>query len=268
MNSQHPPFKDSILSQSFINLYLKCPHSAWLRYAQKHQPYFVDDTYLKIGKSGHKILENFYPALNLEAQDIEQEFMEKMKQTAFQYWDRSVDASKRDAVEQALYGWLKQETKKFINYKKQGCLGRFKPITVEEDIIDYNQKLRAIIDKRCIGISGIQYCIDYKFDSKLPAKRNFEGILNDIDIEYKIQAAINTMVLKSQNININTFYYQFVRYPEKLLSVPLTDSLFNEVNQIIEKIRNDTTFEKNPKGCFWCNFKMYCKLEQKGIGCT
>lgn len=258
---------NQILSPSSVLLYLRCPYSFYLRYSKKYQPYIIDDTHLKIGKSGHKILQHFYSTLYLESQDIEQEFMEKMRQTAFQYWDRSIDSQKREQVEPAFFEWLKYEIQRYMLYKKQGCLDRFKPIEVEQDLTDYNKRIRAIIDKRCIGISGIQYILDYKFNSKLPAKRNFEGVLSEIDLEYKVQAALNVKVLESQNINVGSFFYQFIRYPEKLLSVPLTDSLFKEVDDIMLKIRNDTTFEKNKKGCFMCNFRMVCKLESKSVVC-
>ena len=260
-------FQDSILSPTFINLYLSCPYAAYLRYIEKYQPQFIDDTYLKIGKSGHQILEHWYDEINLDSLDIEQEFMEKLKMVAFKYWDRSIDSKKRDEVEPALFLWLKSEIQKYMNYKKQGCTDRFKPTSVEQDITDYNKRIRAVIDKRCIGISGINYCMDYKFDTKLPANRNFECSLSNIDLKYKIQAALNYQVLKSQNINIGAFYFQFIRYPEKLLSVPLTDSLFKEIDELILKIRNDTTFDKNPKSCYRCNFKMMCKLESKSVFC-
>ena len=260
-------FSDSILSPSFINLYIDCPHAAFLRYHEKHQPYFIDDTYIKIGKSGHSILQNFYGNINLNAPDIENEFMEKMKITAFKYWDRTIDSQKRDDVEPAFFNWLKYEIQRYMNYKKQGCLDRFMPIAVEQTMKDYPNKIMSIIDKRAMGVSGIQYCIDYKFNKNLPAQRNFEGRLDKIDLPFKIQAALNAQVLKANDINIGSFFYQFVRYPEKLLQVPLTSSLFDEVNQIITTIRQDTEFKKNPKSCFMCNFKMHCRLESRSVHC-
>lgn len=259
--------QDKILSTSGINLWLSCPHSYWLKYWQKCEMENTEAEYLRLGRSGHAILEHYYEELNLEAPDLENEFTEKLKMVAFKYWDRSIDARKRNALEPALFNWIKFELQRFQNYKKQGIEDRFKPLIVEQDLTDYNLKLRAKIDKRCIGSNGDQYALDYKFDTKLPAKRNFSGNLVDIDLKYKVQAAVNATVLKTQEVEIKNFFYQFVRFPEKLMAIPLVPELFEEVNTIIKTIRADETYIKNKKGCFMCGLKASCESHGTSIHC-
>jgi CRISPR/Cas system-associated exonuclease Cas4 (RecB family) len=262
-----PPLAEATVSTSMLNLYHNCNYACKLRYVDKQTPVQINDTPLKIGKSGHKILEKFYEKLDLNTTDPEKEFKEKLTASAFQHWDRSIDSRKREEVESAFLSWLKFELDRYKLYKQNNKLDIFKPVEVEQDLTDYKNKMRAVIDKRCIGISGIKYVIDYKFDKKLPTLRNFKNILLEIDTKYKIQAAINTMVLKSYGYPIDAFYFQFVRYPDKLLSIPLNQQLFDEVNNLINKLRTDTIFEKNKKSCFFCNFKMYCNLKETSINC-
>lgn len=263
----NPPLSEAIVSTTMLNLYTNCNHAAKLKYVDKCMAVFVDDTPLKAGKSGHKILEHFYEKVDIYAPDIEKEFKEKITASAFQHWDRSIDSRKREEIESALTKWLKFELDKYRLYKSKDKLNIFKPIEVEQDLTDYKNRLRAVIDKRSEGISGIKYVTDYKFDRKLPAQRNFKNILSEMDLKYKIQAALNAMVLNSYDHPINGFYYQFVMYPESLMSVPLVPELFNEINTLIYQLRNDTEFKKNPKSCFMCNFKMYCNLKESSINC-
>ncbi len=190
-----------------------------------------------------------------------------MKKTARQFWCQEIDIRKRDEMNNSIYLWLQFEVQRFKKYKELNILDRFCPVAVEEDITDWQNKLRAIIDKRCIGQSGNMYCIDYKTDKNLPALRNFKGDLKQIDDKYKIQSALNAMVLQSQGIKLDNFFYQFVRYPDKLLSVPLTSELFDEVEQLIKKIRESTEFPKNYKACHFCGLKIYCKTESSSINC-
>jgi hypothetical protein len=190
-----------------------------------------------------------------------------MKVAAFKHWDRTIDARKRTELEPALFTWIKFELQRYQNYKKQGIEDRFKPLAVEQDFTDYVNRLRAITDKRCIGSNGTQYGMDYKFDVKLPAKRNWSMKLEEIDMKYKVQAVVNTKVLKSQDIEIKNFFFQFIRFPDKLMSVPLVPELFNEVDALISKIRADEVFEKNKKGCFMCGLKANCEMQNKSIHC-
>lgn len=258
---------NQILSTSAIKLYINCPHSFYLRYPCKCQPEYTDDTYLRLGKSGHLILQHYYEELNLDAADLSFEFAERMKSVAFKYWDRTIDARKRADLEPALFNWIKFELQRYENYKKNGIENRFKPVEVEQDLIDYVSRLRAIVDKRCVGSSGAQYALDYKFDTKLPAKRNFNGNLSDIDIEYKVQAAINAWVLKSKGIDIQHFFFQFVRYPKDLLSVPLVPALFQEIDDLVRTIRTDENFIRNKKACFRCGLKSSCEAQSASIFC-
>ncbi len=262
-----PPLVEVTVSTSMLNLYNFCPHSCKLRYVDKQTPIQIDGTPLRIGKSGHKILEHFYEKVDLNAPDIEIEFIEKLKASAFQHWDRSIDSRKREEIESALTAWLKFELDRYNSYKKQNKLDNFKPVEVEQDLTDYKNRLRAVMDKRCIGASGIKYVVDYKFDKKKPSVRNFSNILSEIDTKYKVQAAINALVLKAYDHPIDGFYFQFVRYPDQMLSVPLNQQLFDEVTAMINKLRTDTEFKKNTKSCFYCNFKMYCNLRENSINC-
>ncbi len=262
-----PPLADAIVSTTMLNLYTTCRHACKLKYVDKQQAVFIDDTYLKVGKSGHKILEHFYEKVDINAPDIEKEFKDKIKASAFQHWDRGIDSRVREEVEPAFFIWLKYELDRYYLYKKDNKLDIFKPIEVEQDLTDYQNKRRAVMDKRCIGRSGINYVVDYKFDKKLPAARNFKNILSEIDLKYKIQAALNALVLKAYDHPIDGFFYQFVRYPDRLLSVPLNRELYDEINNIITTLRTDTTFEKNKSSCFRCNFKMSCSLKETSINC-
>jgi len=259
--------KDLILSQSGINMFVGCPHAFYLRYIEKKKPIITDDSALRLGKSVHAVLEHFYKNINLNTDTPETELVEALKKTANEKWDRSIDSRKRDEMNTHMFLWLQFEIQRFKKYKEANKLNIFCPTEVEEDITDYNLKLRGIIDKRCIGMSGNIYCMDYKTDKKLPTLQNFKGDLKLIDDKYKIQSAINAMVLRTKDIKLDNFYFQFVRYPDKLLSVPLTPELFAEVDELVKKIRGTTEFPKNPKGCFFCGFKLYCKLESSSIHC-
>lgn len=256
-----------ILSPSSINLYCDCPHAFYIRYFEKGQPLQVDDTPLRMGRCVHQIMEHYYEELNLDTPDVQKEFMDKLKMVAFKYWDRSIDAKKREEMEAAILNWLTFEIKRFESYKAKGIIDRFKPLAVEQDLTDYENQVRAIVDKRSIGSTGLIYAMDYKTDKKKPAKRNFSMDLKVIDLKYKVQAALNYIVLNANGFPINNFFFQFVRYPEELLSVPLTKELFDEINVLRQTIINDTQFKKNPKGCFMCNFKDYCETEGKSIHC-
>lgn len=259
---------DLILSPSGINLYQSCPYSFYLRYIEKKKPIIEDDSALRLGKSVHLVLEKLYSNIDLKTNNPEQHFVEAMQKTAKEFWDRSIDAKKREEMNIHMFLWLQFEIQKFKKYKEQNKLDRFCPVTTEEDITDYQNKLRAIIDKRCIGQSGNMYCVDYKTDKNLPALRNFKGDLKQIDDKYKIQAALNAMVLKTKDIKLDNFYFQMIRYPDKLLSVPLTSELFLEVEQIIKNIRETTEFKKNYKSCFYCGMKLYCKTQNTCVQCT
>lgn len=260
--------KNLILSPSGINLYQTCPHSFELRYIQKIKPIITDDSALKLGKSVHSVLENYYKEIDINTQDPDKELVEALKKTAQKFWDRSCDSKKRQEMDTHMFLWLQFEIQRFKKYKELKILDKFSPIEVEEDITDYQNRIRAIIDKRCIGQTGNNYAIDYKTDKHLPALRNFEGNLNKIDDKYKVQAGMNAMVLRTKDIKLDNFFFQFIRFPDKLLSVPLTPELFTEIETLIQKIRNTTTFEKNNKSCFYCNFKLTCKTQNTCISCN
>ncbi len=262
-----PPLAEATVSTTMLNLYDNCHHACKLKYVDKHTAIQIDDTPLRAGKSGHKIFEHFYEKLDLSVPDIEKEFKDKITASAFQNWDRSIDSRKREEIESAILVWLKYELDRYRLCKQNNKLDIFKPVEVEQDLTDYKNRMRAVIDKRCIGISGIKYVVDYKFDRKKPASRNFSTIISEIDTKYKIQAALNALVLKSYDHPIDGFYFQFVHYPDQLLSVPLNRQLFDEVNNLINKLRTDVTFEKNKKSCFMCNFKMYCNINETSINC-
>ena len=258
---------DLILSPSGINLYQSCPYSFELRYIKKLKPIIQDDSALKLGKSVHSVLEHFYKNVNLNTQNPDIDLVESLKKTALEKWDRSICATKRDEMNNSLFLWLQFEIQRFKKYKEQNILNRFKPETTEEDITDYQNKLRAIIDKRCVGMTGTNYAMDYKTDKNLPAQRNFKGNLKEIDDKYKIQAGMNAMVLKTKDIKLDNFFFQFIRFPDKLLPVPLTPELFLEIEELIKTIRNTTEFPKNLKGCFFCGMKLYCATENKSAQC-
>lgn len=256
-----------ILSPSGINLYMSCPYSFKLRYIDHKKPIITDDSALKLGKSVHSVLENFYVYVSKDSKNPDIDLIAAMKMSAKDFWDRSIDARKRDEMNTHMFLWLQFEIQRYKKYKELNIIDRFFPISIEEDITDYENRLRSIIDKRCIGVAGNMYALDYKTDKKLPAQRNFSGNLKQIDDKYKIQSALNALVLKSQGEKLDNFFFQFVRYPDKLLSVPLTHELFKEVNEIIKKIRETTEFEKNLKSCFYCSLKLYCRGENTSIHC-
>lgn len=259
--------KDLILSPSGINLFQTCPYAFYLKYIEKKKAIITDDAALRLGKSVHLVLEKFYPNIDLKTVTPEIELVEALKKTAQIHWDRSIDSRKRDEMNTHMFLWLQFEIQRFKKYQEANKLEIFCPITTEEDITDYPNKLRAIIDKRCIGMAGNIYAIDYKTDKNLPTLKNFKGDLKLIDEKYKIQSAMNAIVLKTKDIKLDNFYFQFIRYPDKLLSVPITPELFAEVDELVKKIRGTTEFPKNPKGCFFCGFKLYCKLEASSIHC-
>jgi len=259
---------DLILSPSGINLYQSCNYAFFLRYIEKKKPIIEDDSSLRLGKSVHLVLEKFYGNIDLKTDNPEKHFVEALQKTARENWDRSIDSKKRDLMNTSIFIWLQFEIQKFNRYKEQNKLDIFCPVSTEEDITDYQSRLRAIIDKRCIGMTGANYVVDYKTDKNIPALRNFEGNLKKIDDKYKIQAALNAMVLKTKDIKLDNFYFQFIRNaPDKLLSIPLTSELFTEVEQLIKKIRESTEFPKNYKACFFCNMKLHCKTESSSVHC-
>lgn len=260
--------KDLVLSPSGIILYQNCPYSFFLRYIKKLKPIIEDDSALKLGKSVHSVLENFYKSIDLKTNEPDVHLVEALKKSAQQNWDCSIDSKKREEMNNSIFLWLQFEVQRFKKYKELNILDKFCPVATEEDITDWNSKLRAIIDKRCVGQSGNIYCVDYKTDKNLPALRNFKGDLKQIDEKYKIQAALNAMVLKTKDIKLDNFFYQFVRTPDKLLSIPLTSELFAETNELIKKIRETTEFEKNYKSCFYCNLRLYCKTENSCVHCV
>jgi CRISPR/Cas system-associated exonuclease Cas4 (RecB family) len=259
--------KDLVLSPSGIGMYNQCPYSFHLRYIKKLKPVITDDSALKLGKSTHAVLENFYKFVDLKTESPETQLIEALKKSASQFWDKSCDAKKRDEINGSIFLWLQFEIQRFKRYKDLSILDKFCPVATEEDITDWNKKIRAIIDKRCVGQTNNTYCIDYKTDKKLPTLRNFEGDLKKIDDKYKIQAGMNAMVLRTKDIKLDNFFFQFIRYPDKLLSVPLTSELFTEIETLISKIRNTTEFVKNEKNCFYCSMKLYCKTENMSVNC-
>lgn len=259
--------KDLILSPSGINLYQNCPYSFFLRYIRKLKPIIEDDSALRLGKSVHLVLEHYYKNIDIKTTNPDVELVEALKRTAKERWDRSIDAKKREEMNNHMFIWLQFEIQRFKKYKELNILDKFCPIEVEEDITDYPNKIRAIIDKRCIGQSGNIYCMDYKTDKSLPAMRNFKGDLKQIDDKYKIQAGMNAMVLKTKDVKVDAFYFQFIRYADKLLAVPITPELFTEIEALIQKIRNTTKFNKNEKNCFYCGMKMHCRGQNTSIHC-
>ncbi len=260
--------KDLILSPSGIMMYQSCQYSFFLRYIKKLKPVIEDDSALKLGKSVHAVLEHYYENIDLKTTNPDVELVEALKKAAQKFWNREIDARKRDEMNTHMFVWLQFEIQRFKKYKELNILDKFCPVAVEEDITDYPNRRRAIIDKRCLGQSGNMYCMDYKTDKKLPALRNFEGNLAKIDDKYKIQSALNAMVLKTKDVKVDNFFFQFIRYPDKLLSVPMTPQLFEEVETLIFKIRNTTEFRKNEKNCFFCGMKIHCKTENTCTSCV
>lgn len=254
-------------SPSSVILFENCNRAYELRYLKHLKP---EDKYpeaLKLGKSVHKVLEKIYSNININTISPETDFLEAMKKTALEHWDKSIDAKKRDEMNASLYLWLQFEIQRFKKYKQQGIVDRFLPVATEEDLKDHEKLYHAIVDKRSVGANGSIYALDYKTDKKLPAQKNFKGILSEIDFKYKAQAALNALVLKGQGIKIDNFYFQFVRFPDKLLSVPLTADLFTEIEGKIKEIRTATLFPKNEKSCFYCGLKVHCHNEDKCIHC-
>lgn len=254
-------------SPSSVILYENCNHAYKLKYIDHLKPEEGNKEALALGKGTHKVLQMFYPAVNINTTSPESDFLEAMKKTAQEHWDRSIDAKKRDEMNASLYLWLQFEIQRFKKYKQQGIVDRFLPIATEEDLKDHEKLYHAIIDKRSVGASGNIYALDYKTDKKLPSAKNFKGILSEMDFKYKAQAALNALVLKGQGIKLDNFYFQFVRYPDKLLSVPLTADLFMEVEGKIKEIRSAASFPKNMKSCFYCGLKIYCHSEKISIHC-
>ncbi len=254
-------------SPSSIILYDSCSHAYELKYLKHLKPEDGNIEALKLGKSTHKVLEKLYSNININTISPDADFLEAMKKTTLEHWDKSIDAKKRDEMNAALYLWLQFEIQRFKAYKAKGIQERFLPAATEEDLKDHENLYRAIIDKRCVGASGSMYALDYKTDRNLPSQRNFKGILSEMDFKYKAQAALNALVLRGQGIKIDNFYFQFVRYPDKLLSVPLTIELFEEIENKIKQIRTATVFPKNEKSCFYCGLKIYCHNEDKCIHC-
>ncbi|MDP3013774.1 MAG: PD-(D/E)XK nuclease family protein [Candidatus Subteraquimicrobiales bacterium] len=252
---------EQVLSPSAMMMFSSCEYAFKLKYIDKLKPVIEDDSALRLGKSVHAVLEHYYKNVNLNTQNPDVDLVEALKKTAQEKWDRTCDAKKRDEMNNSIFLWLQFEIQRFKKYKELNILDRFVPVVVEEDVTDWQKKLRAIIDKRCIGQNGNMYALDYKTDKNLPVLRNFIGDLKLIDDKYKIQSALIAMVLQSQGIKLDNFYFQFIRFPDKLLSVPLVPELFIEVERLIVKIRETTENEKNKKSCFYWNMKMVCKTE-------
>lgn len=257
-------------SPSSVLLYLSCPTKYRIHYIDRQPPLIVDDTHLKVGKSIHKILQHFYANIDIGITEPDQVFPEVLKKVAFEHWDRTIDARKREAMEEAIFKWVSYEIQRFKNYKKQNFLDRFKPIAVEQEIKDHEKGLHCIIDKVCLGLTGT-YALDYKTDVSLPPKRTYSGKLQDVDVKFKVQAGINAICLQSSQTPIQNFYFQFIRYPENLLSVPLIPELFVEVGSYLQQIKlaeATNNFPKNKKSCFFCDYKVYCKTEESTIFCS
>lgn len=252
-------------------MYLSCPAKYRIHYIDRQSPLIVDDTHLKAGKSIHRILQHFYTNIDITTTEPDLVFPEVLKKVAFEHWDRTIDAKKREDMEEAIFKWVSYEIQRFKNYKEKKLLDRFKPIAVEQDIKDHEKGLHCVIDKVCLGSTGTNYALDYKTDAKLPSKKSYSGKLQDIDIKFKVQAGINAICLQSSQTPIQNFYFQFIRYPENLLSVPLIPELFTEINSYLQQIKLaevSNNFPKNKKSCFFCDYKVYCKTEESTIFCS
>lgn len=254
-------------SPSSVGLFHDCPNAYRLHYIDRYKPLSIDDTALRMGRSVHSICENFYKDLNLNSTEPEKHFVEHLKNVAFAYWDRSIDAKKREEMDVALRGWVHVELTRFIKYRTMNILDRFKPVAVEEDLKSPLLGLHCIVDKRGIGADGSKYAWDYKTNSYLPSKKAFEGDMKSLKLNFKVQAVMNAMVLKAVGTPIDKFYFQFVRFPDKLLEVPLTPAVFKEAQAAIDAVLTATEYPKNKKFCFLCNYKVYCEAEQSSIYC-
>lgn len=158
----------------------------------------------------------------------------------------------------ALSNFAENEAKRYMNYRA-GII-QFNPLHRELPLPEpFNIRIDKVFHDHSL--------MDYKF-TKHPPVNNNPASLNEIDIQYILQAGTNAISYFNKfNIWPPKMVYYFVM-SNQAMSVPITQEVINITskisNEVIENI-NAKKFNKNPENCSWCDMRHVCGLEDINI---
>jgi len=224
-------------SPSSINTYLNCGYSFYLRYIQGIK--FESGAAAALGSSVHKVNEMFWPEYSKNKNIIE-----AMAASVETYWDRNVDEEYVDTA--------------------RACLINFMAIIQENPtIVPLHTELRCEnTQNNTVAIIDVVFphkIVDYKTSTQYTIKPKQPNI---------IQAVLCSQNLKQCfGLDVPRVEFQYLRF-KKYQYVDVTSELIEDVVQIIKGVEEGIAadhFPKNEKGCWFCDYKLICKVEKRAL---
>jgi CRISPR/Cas system-associated exonuclease Cas4 (RecB family) len=226
---------DRLLSPSSINLYLSCPYEFYLKYIKDIK--FESGDAALFGSSVHKVNEKFWPEYKKNS-----DILTAMKASVDTYWDPKVNEEYVGAA--------------------RTCLDNFMAIVGENPaMVPLYTELRCENTvNNTVAIIDVVYphkIVDYKTSTQYTKSPKQPNI---------IQAVMCSQNLKECfGLDVKHIEFQYLRF-KKYQVVDATSELVEEVNQIIEQVREGIVsdkFPKNEKSCFFCQYSLICRAEKK-----
>lgn len=236
------------LSYSKLTCLQDCPRRFLYEYILRldAEPQAID--YGDLGSRAHLVLEDFYRCINIEVDNIEEEFNTTLGSLYHKHFDGITDH--RGNMAAGVKNFCNREIKRYNSLEDKSIfMPRYNEIALEADIA--GQHFRGRLDAVYINPDGSLKPVDYKFTGS-----------NGVKVPQEIQAVIYIDMLEQQlNIECNDYFFWFMRHGmgptgrgfEKMVNV--TDDLKAKVYNIVEEsaeIIEKGEFTMKPTFDFFC----------------
>ena len=225
------------LSPSSINLFRECSYKFYLKYIRGIK--FESGEAANFGKCIHKILENFWVEYSI-CKDIDK----AIQISSDKHWDKNIGEEYNIPAHECLNNAIS------IIKERPMIL----PLYIEYSCLNTDNNTIAIID-----LVMSNQIIDYK------TGKNFTKNPKEPNIIQAVMCSMNLEKVSGKRIRDVEFeYIKFKKYQQ----IEITDTLINEIENIIIDIREKIErgeFPKNEKNCFFCDYKLICEVEKRLI---
>jgi len=225
------------MSPSSINTYLDCGYKWYLRYARGIR--IESGEPAQFGTAIHLVNEKFWGNYRNQPDPLL-----AMQETINAHWDKTIGEE--------------------YEIPTRDCIGNFLSIVGENPtLFPLHTEFKALnTDNNTVAIIDVVYpnkICDYKTSKQYTVKPKENNIIQAVMCSENLKFCTGLEVR-----NIEFWYLRFKKYQY----VDVTPVLVEEINTLIEdiksKILNDI-FPKSPKACFFCDYKLICKAEQKAL---
>ena len=221
-------------SPSSVSRYLECPYSFFLRYIKKIKLPSGDAA--NFGKAIHKVNEMFWANYKIYSEPLK-----AMQYTIDEYWDKTI----KEEYEQPAHQ----------------CMDNFIAIVNENPTIfpTYTEVKASNNINDTVAIIDVVYphkLVDYKTSTQFTIKPKLPNIIQAVMCSHNLNVAFG--------LDIRRVEFQYLRM-KKYQVVDVTDTLIDEINLLIEQVRNKVKNDEFPKKdkCFICEYKLICESEKR-----